>query len=171
MLRTSLFLFLVAAPAWASAQFPPTIKAKYSLAAEPPCAICHTNGITGIGTVNTLFGTALRMHGLVAGSDASLNAALDALAAQNVDSDGDGVTDVAELMAGTDPNTAPASTDGGTGGGGGGGTVIGPPKFGCGASVVPELLFLTALVPLLRRRSGGGAPEGRTRQRAAKRSR
>jgi hypothetical protein len=30
---------------------------------------------------------------------------------------------------------------------------VGPPKFGCGAAVVPELLFLAALVPLLRRRS------------------
>ena len=154
MLRTSLLLALLAAPAWASAQFPATIKAKYSLAAEPPCAICHTNGITGIGTVNTLFGTAMRTHGLVAGSDASLNSALDAMAAANIDSDGDGVTDVDELKAGTDPNVAPAPTDGGTGGGtgGGGGTVIGPPKFGCGAAVVPELLFLAALVPLLRRR-------------------
>ena len=104
MLRTSLVLILVAAPVWASAQFPGTIKTKYSLAAEPPCAICHTNGITGIGTVNTPFGTAMRMHGLVAGSDASLNTALDAMAAANVDSDGDGVTDVDELKAGHDPN-------------------------------------------------------------------
>jgi len=155
MFRTSLFLLLASAPVWASAQFPTTIKTKYSLAAEPPCAICHTNGITGIGTVNTPFGTAMRMHGLVAGSDASLNTALDAMAAAGVDSDGDGVTDVDELKAGTDPNVAPPSTDGGMGGGtgGGGGTVVGPPKYGCGATVVPELLFLAGLVPLLRRRS------------------
>lgn len=154
MSRTSLLLLLLAVPAWASDTFPPAIMNKYGLAEMPPelCALCHTNGITGLGTVNTPFGKAVRMHGLVAGDTASLNAALDAMATENVDSDGDGVTDVAELMAGTSPNVSAAPTGGGAGGGGGGGTVLPPPRYGCGASVVPGLLFFGALVPLLRSR-------------------
>ncbi|MDP1825308.1 MAG: thrombospondin type 3 repeat-containing protein [Archangium sp.] len=154
MKRTSLLLFLVAVPAWATDTYPAVIQNKYSLAELPPelCALCHTNGITGAGTVNTPFGRAVRMRGLVANDTATLNAALDALATESVDSDGDGVTDVAELMAGTSPNVASMGTGGGAGGGGGSTTVIPPPRFGCGAAVIPELVFLAALFPLLRRR-------------------
>ncbi len=159
MYRVSLLLLVIAAPAFATDTFPATIQTKYGLADLPPelCALCHTNGITGTGTVNTPFGRAVRMRGLLPNDAASLNAALDALAADAVDSDNDGVTDVAELMAGTSPNVANAmptdgGTGGGTGGGGGGVIVIPPPKFGCGAAVVPGLLFFAALLPLLRSR-------------------
>ncbi len=152
--RTSLLLLLVLAlPAWASDTFPAVIQNKYSLASQPPesCALCHTNFVTGLGTVNTPFGKAARLHGLVATNTAALNAALDAMATELTDSDGDGVTDVAELMAGTSPNQG-SGTGGGAGGGGGGGTVLPPPRYGCGASVVPELLFFASLLPLLRSR-------------------
>ncbi len=155
MFRVSLVLLLIAAPAWATDNFPAAIQNKYMLADLPPelCALCHTNGITGSGTVNTPFGRAMRMNGLLPNDTASLNAALDALAAANIDSDGDGVTDVAELMAGTSPNVANMMGTGGGSGGGGGSVVVVPPvKFGCGGSVVPEMLFLASLVPLLRRR-------------------
>lgn len=157
-LRISLFLLLLAAPAYATDAYPGAISTKYGLTDLPPelCALCHVNGITGVGTVNTPFGKALRMRGLVLNDNASLNAALDALATDNVDSDGDGVTDVAELMAATSPNVPQARADGGTGGsGGGGGSAVilpPPPRFGCGASVVPGLLFFAALLPLLRSR-------------------
>lgn len=152
MHRTALLMVLIAVPAWASDTYPAAIQNKYSLAAPPPesCSLCHTNGITGVGTVNTPFGRSMRMRGLVSQEVASLNAALDALAAASVDSDGDGVTDVAELMAGTNPNVGPSGTGGGAGGGGG--TVVPPPRYGCGAEVVPELAFLAALLPLRRRR-------------------
>ena len=155
MLRASLLLVLIAAPAWATDMFPAAIQNKYMLGDLPPelCALCHTNGITGSGTVNTPFGRALRMNGLLPNDTASLNAALDALAAASIDSDGDGVTDVAELMAGTSPNVANMmGTDGGAGGGGGSVVVIPPVKFGCGGAVVPEALFLASLIPLLRSR-------------------
>jgi hypothetical protein len=158
MYRVSLLVLLMAAPAWATDMFPAAIQNKYMLGDLPPelCALCHTNGITGSGTVNTPFGRAMRMNGLLPNDTASLNAALDALAAASVDSDGDGVTDVAELMAGTSPNVANMmAMDGGTGGGGGGGgsvVQVPPVKFGCGGSVVPEVLFFAALAPLLRSR-------------------
>ncbi len=158
MYRASLLLLLTALPAWATDTFPSAIQAKYSLADLPPelCALCHTNGITGTGTVNTPFGRAMRMRGLMPSDEASLSAALDSLATEMVDSDGDGVTDVAELMAGTSPNVPAAPPDGGTGGGGGTTVVVAPLRFGCGASVVPELLLLAAFVPLLRSRRRKG---------------
>lgn len=149
MLRNALLVVLLAAPAWATDEFPPAIAARYSLGAEPLCQLCHTNGITIRGTVTTPFGSAMLARGLTPNDVASLNTALDALTTEQVDSDGDGVIDVEELAAGTDPNTVP----GGTGGGTGGGTNVGPLRYGCGAAVVPELLLLAGLVPLLRRRS------------------
>lgn len=154
MYRTSLLILLVASPALATDAFPAAIQAKYGLADLPAelCSLCHTNGITGAGTVNTLFGKALRMNGLMPNDTPSLEAALDALAAASTDSDGDGVTDVAELMAGTSPNVPNANMGGGPGGGGGETIMAPPPRFGCGASVVPHLLFLAAFVPLLRSR-------------------
>lgn len=162
MLRTALFFgALLSLPALASSSYPAAIQTKYSLAAPPAqsCALCHTNGITGAGTVNTLIGTALRARGLTGGDNAAaLTAAFDQLATDAVDSDGDGTTDVAELMAGRNPNVADGATDGGMGGGTGGGTGGGDGgtpglKYGCGATVVPELLLLAGLVPLLRRRA------------------
>jgi hypothetical protein len=157
MFRTAFMVsFLVATSALASGGYPDAVRAKLSLAAAPPqsCALCHTNGITGAGTVNTLFGTAMRARGLTGGENAtSLNTALDTMAADAVDSDGDGTTDVGELMAGRNPNTVDGmSTDGGTGGGSGGDGSTPSLKYGCGAAVVPELLALAGLVPLLRRR-------------------
>ena len=153
MYRTALFLLLLAAPAWATDAFPGAIQSKYMLADLPPelCALCHVNGITGVGTVNTPFGKSMRMNGLLPNDTASLNAALDALAAASVDSDRDGMTDVAELMAGRSPNVAQSGSGGGSGGGGGS-LFVPPPRFGCGASVVPALFFLAGLLPLLRSR-------------------
>lgn len=152
MYRTSLLVLVLSVPAWASDVFPPFIKTRYGLSEMPPelCSLCHTNGITGLGTVNTPFGKAVRAHGAVAGDTASLGAALDAMATENVDSDADGVTDVAELMAGTSPNVGSMGTGGGSGGGGG--AVLPGPRYGCGATVVPELLFIAGLLPLLRSR-------------------
>ena len=154
MLRTTFMAALLTASAvFASDYYPSTIQAKYSLGSPPAqsCSLCHSNGITGSGTVNTPIGKALRARGLVSNNDASLKTALDKLATDAVDSDGDTVTDVAELMAGTNPNVAEGGTDGGTGGGGGGTTTVPNLRFGCGAEVVPGLLIV-ALLPILRRR-------------------
>jgi hypothetical protein len=161
--RLPLLVVAFALPAFATAEFPGAIQTHLSLGAPPAqsCSLCHTNGITGAGTVNTPIGRALRMQGMVASDTASLIVALDALEAAGTDSDMDGVGDVAELRAGTNPNVAEAPADGGMGGGAGGGAggggggepeVIPPPKFGCGGAVAPGLAVVAALGLLQRRR-------------------
>lgn len=162
--RISLALALVSAPAFATSIYPDGIKSHLGLSAivvpaAPHCTLCHTNGSAGGPTVNTPFGTSMRQAGgLVGGGNTTkLNAALDALATAKTDSDGDGVSDIDELKAGTDPNVSNGGgADGGTGGSGG--TVTSPPPpatYGCGANAVPTLLGLSGLVALsglLRRR-------------------
>lgn len=156
MNRTLLALTLISTSAFASADYPGEIQTRYSLASTPlqSCSLCHTNGITGTGTVNTPFGLALRSRGLVSGDAATLRTALDQLETDMVDSDMDGVTDVDELKAGTNPNAVEGATGGGAGGGtGGGGGTVATLKYGCGASIVPELVLVGGLL-LLRRRFG-----------------
>ena len=109
--------------AGATPNFPPAIKSHLTLASPPPCAVCHQNGVTGLGTVTTPFGTSMRARGLQANNVGTLNTALDALSAENTDSDGDGTGDIAELVAGSDPNTA-----------GGSNASALTPTYGCGGS-------------------------------------
>ncbi len=103
-LGAALTLVLRAAPAGAKPQFPGEISSKYNLAYVPPCSLCHIQGTTGNGTIQTPFGVSMAAHGM-SGDRSSLIPALDALDTDKVDSDGDGVPDIDELKADTDPNT------------------------------------------------------------------
>ncbi len=89
-----------------SSIYPPEVKAHLSLSYTPACTVCHTVPTGGYGTATTPFATSMRNRGLVAQNIASLDTALDALAAEKTDSDHDGVPDIDELKAGTDPNVA-----------------------------------------------------------------
>ena len=93
-----------AAPARASRDFPRAIEADLGAVHAPPCSICHLNGVTGMGTVVTPFGEAMRERGLIGGDVTSLKVALDAMAYDQVDSNGNGILDVDEIRQGTDPN-------------------------------------------------------------------
>ncbi|WP_394829145.1 thrombospondin type 3 repeat-containing protein [Pendulispora albinea] len=139
---------LVTAPASATPNFPPAIQSTLQLNAAPPCTLCHLTDSGGKGTVVTPFGRLMMQRGLVEEDETALKTALMAVEAEGKDSDGDGVGDIAELRAGTDPNTPP-----------GGEASI--PAYGCGAQVSPGralpnagLVLLAAAVTIgLRRRA------------------
>ena len=150
----ALGLFVLAAPAVAKPTFPVDVKTDlqnqipgYAYPFDPPpCRVCHIQGTTGAGTIQTPFGISMLAHGMSGDKD-SLVTALTALSKLDVDSDGDGVPDVQELaIKNTDPNT-PA-----------GGELAGDPSYGCavlgGASPagLPALMTATALLWLARRR-------------------
>jgi MYXO-CTERM domain-containing protein len=145
MCGLALLVSTVAGPAQGTPSVPGAIQAHLTLAEAPPCTLCHL-GAPGRGTVNTPFGATMRSRGLVAYDEAALGIALDALAAESKDSDGDGAGDIRELRDGTDPNA------------GAGGSEAPVPEYGCNAGARPEggallALLLAALIVGWRRRT------------------
>jgi len=153
---------LAAGLAHASSTYPGEVRAHLGLPYTPDCSLCHANGQTGFGTVTTPFGTSMRARGLVAQNIASLDTALDALTAEHTDSDGDGVGDIDELKAGTDPNLA-------------GGGSFPPPTYGC-FDVSGQPGSALALLPvglallLFRLKKPGRTPSGESPRGAARSS-
>lgn len=150
----------IAGSAFATGGFPSVLQNDLALSYEPPCSVCHAGGKTGSGTVTTPFGQALRDRGLQPDDDASLEAALGKMMDEAVDSDGDGTTDIDELTAQTDPNTA-----------GDGALGANSPQYGCGAQIAPggsgagspgalglALLTAASLAVQLRGRRARGRP-------------
>ena len=105
---SSVFAFLAALSirAGATPGFPADLQADLMLSYQPPCSVCHVNGVTGSGTAQTPFAKSMKDRGLVPANDASLASALTRMETDKVDSDGDTVLDVDELVMGTDPNVA-----------------------------------------------------------------
>jgi hypothetical protein len=114
---------LVARASHASQDYPSVIADKLMVPA-PDCTLCHRDNNGGTGTVVTQFGLSMMAFGAMGKNPASLEQALDADSASGCDSDGDGLPDIPELMAGTDPSDGPGGTCGAPG-----------PKHGCGATI------------------------------------
>ncbi len=145
----------------ASPQFPGDLQSYLMLNNAPSCNLCHQSAVGSAGTAQKPFARALIARGLVAEDPQALQSAIDALDRDGTDSDGDGVSDVNELHAGTDPNVADAGGGGAGGGAGGGGTVAGaagPVQYGCASTASSSwfALPLGLLALLFRRRSRRG---------------
>jgi MYXO-CTERM domain-containing protein len=95
---------LLVRPALATPNFPNAVQVDLGLTYSPPCSLCHAGGSTTSQTVTTPFAVSMKARGMVASDDTALQAALDRMAADHVDSDNDGVSDIDELKAGSDPN-------------------------------------------------------------------
>ena len=96
--------------AHASPGYPTAIVERLGIFYSPPCSLCHVEGKTGPGTAETPFARSARAHGLEGGDVRLVGIALDALMRDGTDSDRDGVSDIQELLAGTDPNLAGAQS-------------------------------------------------------------
>ncbi len=120
---------LLPSQAGATPNFPSLIVRELGASSAPECAVCHQDGRVGRGTVTTPFGAAMRARGLAAFDEGSLVAALKTMAADRVDSDGDGQIDVDALKQGANPNGAAAE-----------GTETDPitPTYGCVGQVSPS---------------------------------
>ncbi len=118
--------FVLSAAAAASPEYPEVVQSELSMTCPPPCTICHATNNGGLGTVlledgGKPFGDAMINVGDLEADDVDLlKQALATLEADDHDSDGDGVSDIAALRADIDPNV--------------GGNVCGA-RYGCGATI------------------------------------
>jgi hypothetical protein len=102
-LPLALTVFLWGSVALATPEFPAAITNHLQLDYQPGCDVCHGSSQGG-GPMAKPFGRALQQRGLSAGNTSSLYAALDKLKADGVDSNGNGSSDIDDLITGVDPN-------------------------------------------------------------------
>jgi hypothetical protein len=96
----------VVSSARASESYPATLEAALDMACPPACTTCHSRPQGGELTANKPLGISLRRAGLECCNTRQLRDVIATLEANATDSDSDGVPDVEELRAGTDPNAA-----------------------------------------------------------------
>jgi hypothetical protein len=126
LLTASLTLLASLTPLSASArpEFVDRLQAATDAPCVPQCTICHES-VSGGGPADQPFAKSLMQMGGLEGPGA-LEYSVSQLEQNGVDSDGDGVGDIAEIRDGKDPNYA-------------GDALICLPDVGCGAHVAREL--------------------------------
>lgn len=117
---------VTAVSARASSDYPDIVKSKLGLAKVPDCVLCHSDDNGGDGTIVTWFGLSMQDFGVQGKRPDLLDVALDKIQNEDWDSDGDGISDIDELRAGSDPNDGPGRTGG-------------PPRPGRGCAVGPVM--------------------------------
>ena len=137
-----LVALLLVHTAAANPKYPAIVYNELGLDVAPACTLCHRDNLGGLGTVEKPFGLELMDRGLSGtNGESELPGLLDDMETDDVDSDGDGVGDIAELKDGTDPNVA--------------GSTLSPPKYGClstASGAAPTALLALAALGLARRR-------------------
>jgi hypothetical protein len=125
-----------AGAAKADPAFPPVLKTDANIPCDVTCLVCHNSLQGGFNQFRLTdtgapgLGATLKGFGLVYYDPSTLATALAADKAANSDIDHDGVGDVDELTAGTDPNAVGGVLCGA-------GAVTGP-EYGCGGSRIAK---------------------------------
>ena len=123
-LLIALCALLVSRPVWASDPFDKGMKDELELTSTGLlCLLCHESLIGGLNTVNKPFGMSARRLGLEKTDVEKLKQVLRQMEASRVDSDCDGVGDIAEIRSGSDPNSG--ETDAACA------TAMEAPRYGC----------------------------------------
>jgi hypothetical protein len=97
-------VLLSASSVHAEPDFPAAIQTAAGIPCEPPCTLCHTTSPGTLQTATKAFAITLLGSGLLPTHPETMTAAVATLRTKKVDTDGDGVIDVDELAAGTDPS-------------------------------------------------------------------
>jgi hypothetical protein len=143
-------LLLSVRPAVASPADAERLENLLDLGHPPPCSVCH--GVADAAPPElTLFGRALARAGFVESDPETMAKAVESMRKADVDSDGDGATDIDELEWGGDPNTPDLPTE----------RPVTPPSYGCSVDTkhgvrfegVPALLTFVILAARRRRRA------------------
>lgn len=145
-LPLAVLLFLCGSAVRATPTYPGVTRDQLTLPRSPSCSLCH-RGTPALGNATRPVAGSLIDFGLVPYNETTLRTAWDQLELASVDSDGDSIPDVEELLTGSDPNRDPSAPP-----------EPPEPAYGCQSTGSPPLLIAAGwLVLTLGRRRHRGA--------------